>query len=149
MSAYFVSLENLESFTATGFIVQYYTWALFSYWNSRAPAAGQQKQHFYPLGLGEASEIAGCFWQFKKLPPNRTENLSMFPFWTVFARQASIPSQIISPFPKPFCKSCLSVKSCSLVPLGTMEQIVDTVLCSEPAVQASNLQWVLLYITLC
>ena len=36
---------------------------------SSGSESGQQKQHFYPVGLGEASEIAGCFWQFKKLPP--------------------------------------------------------------------------------
>ena len=53
--------------------------------------------------------------------PNRTRNLSLLLPWTVSARQASLPGQLVYPFTGPFCYSCFSVKSCSPVLLGPYE----------------------------
>ena len=49
---------------------------------------------------------------------NRTRNLSLLLPWTVSARQASLPAQLVYPFTRPFCYSCFSVKSYSPVLLG-------------------------------
>ena len=45
-------------------------------WNSlqceqkeKKPLAGQQKQHFYLLGMGVAFEIGCCLWRCKKVTP--------------------------------------------------------------------------------
>ena len=46
---------------------------------------------------------------------NRIWNFSLLSLWTIYVAQASLPGQLISPFIGPFCKSCLSVKSCSPV----------------------------------
>ena len=50
--------------------------------------------------------------------PNRTRNLSLLLPWTVSARQASLPGQLVYPFTGSFCYSCFFVKSCSPVLLG-------------------------------
>ena len=50
--------------------------------------------------------------------PNMTGNLSLVSLWTVSARHASLPGHLIFLFTGTFYKSCLSVKSCSLVLLG-------------------------------
>ena len=50
--------------------------------------------------------------------PNRTGSLSLLLPWTVSARQASLPGQLVYPFAGPFLYSCFSVKPSSQVLLG-------------------------------
>ena len=50
--------------------------------------------------------------------PSKTKNLSLLLPWTVSARQATLPGQLVHPFTGPFYYSCFSVKSCSPVLLG-------------------------------
>ena len=47
-----------------------------------------------------------------------TRNFSLLSLWTVFARQASIPGQLVFSFIGSFCYSCISVNSRSPVLLG-------------------------------
>ena len=70
------------------------------------------KLHTPSVGLEPATRLSKA-----RIHPHRY-------LWTVSAGQASLPDQFILIFTGPFQKSCLSVKSCSLVPLGPYANII-------------------------